>query len=87
MKWYNARRPRLGQEFQPEVKAAIARIEQHPTGWQAIDGEIRGCQTNRFPYGVIYQVRSLDILILAVETGCNVLFGLASPVLSKTMKV
>ncbi len=66
VRWYNAQRRDLGEELRTEVRAAIQRIKKHPLGWQVIDGDIRRCQTHRFPYGVIYQVRDREVLIIAV---------------------
>lgn len=67
VRYYNTQRPGLGAEFKSEVRAAIQRIKRLPRAWQAIDGEdLRRCQTNRFPYGVIYQIRDKEILIIAV---------------------
>ncbi len=44
----------LGAEFAYEVQKTILRILQYPTAWQTLDGNIRRCLTNRFPFGIIY---------------------------------
>ena len=66
MEYYEAQKPGLGLELFEEVWAAIERIEQYPEAWQPVSPRTRRCQTNRFPYGVIYQIRENEILIVAV---------------------
>jgi len=54
VEYYEAQEPGLGFELFEEVWAAIERIEQYPEAWQPVSPRTRRCQTNRFPYGVIY---------------------------------
>jgi hypothetical protein len=56
----------LGEEFAKEVKAAIVRIIEYPKAWSGFSKKTRRCLTNRFPYGVIYQIIEHEILIVAV---------------------
>ena len=65
-KYYEDRVPGLGFDFLQEVRAAIRRNLMHPAAWFALDEEIRRCRTHRFPYGLFYQVRSDEILIVSV---------------------
>jgi hypothetical protein len=64
--YYNLQRPGLGATFREEVKAAIRRIVQQPLAWHLMGGNIRRCQTNRFPYGIIYESFPEEIVIIAV---------------------
>ena len=64
--YYEALMPNLGWEFAEEVYNTIQRILQFPNAWQTMDGDIRRCLTNRFPYGVIYYVNNDAVVILAV---------------------
>lgn len=47
----------LGAEFAYEVQKTILRILQYPTAWQTLDGNIRRCLTNRFPFGNLFSKR------------------------------
>ncbi|MGZ4968603.1 MAG: type II toxin-antitoxin system RelE/ParE family toxin [Methylobacter sp.] len=57
----------MGHEFLAEIKAAVARITDFPEAWQPLSKRTRRCLTRRFPYGVIYQIRNEEILIIAVS--------------------
>ena len=63
---YEQRQSMLGLEFAEEVYAAIARIIQYPDAWTLLSKNSRRCLVNRFPYGVIYQVKFSAIRIIAV---------------------
>ncbi len=56
----------LGDEFVAEVEAAIRRILDYPHAWSEYHHGTRRCLTRRFPYGVVYQVRTGLILVVAV---------------------
>ncbi len=64
--FYNKRRDGLGYEFADEVERAIERILEHPRAWHPLSPRARRCRTRRFPYGVIYQIRENEILIVAI---------------------
>jgi hypothetical protein len=64
--FYENEREGLGFEFAIEVWRAVARIEELPLAWPALTKRIRRCQTNRFPYGVVYHVARDRILIIAI---------------------
>jgi len=65
--YYNLQSEGLGYEFAAEVKRSIARIWQYPEAWAPLSRRTRRCRTNRFPYGLIYQIRDEIILIVAVQ--------------------
>ncbi|HAO80753.1 MAG TPA: plasmid stabilization protein [Verrucomicrobia subdivision 3 bacterium] len=66
MEFYQSAREGLGAEFLAEVQAAINLIESFPLAWSPLSSRTRRCRTHRFPYGLFYQVRSDEILIVSV---------------------
>lgn len=64
--YYNRQSEGLGYEFAAEVKRTIGRILQYPDAWPKLSARTRRCRTNRFPYGIVYQVQEDRILIVAV---------------------
>jgi plasmid stabilization system protein ParE len=66
--FYNIQRQGLGQEFAKEVEDTIERMKQNPEAWATVypSKRARRCLTNRFPYGVIYQIRQDTLLIVAI---------------------
>jgi hypothetical protein len=56
----------LGRDFLLEVTAAVERISEFPAAWQKIEKELRRCQLDRFPYGLVYAEQAGEILIVAV---------------------
>jgi plasmid stabilization system protein ParE len=66
VEYYNQQSEGLGFEFAAEVRRTIARIVQFPDAWSVLSVRTRRCRTNRFPYGIVYQVRDDAILVVAV---------------------
>lgn len=66
IEYYNYEVPGLGDAFLTEVLKTLDRIGQFPEAWPPCSTRTRRCLTRRFPYGVIYQVRQQEILIVAV---------------------
>jgi hypothetical protein len=64
--YYNAQQPGLGLDFLTEVERTVERIQQFPNAWPTVSQRSRRCRLNRFPYGLVYQVKSERIVILAV---------------------
>ncbi|MCL4693854.1 MAG: type II toxin-antitoxin system RelE/ParE family toxin [Candidatus Hydrogenedentes bacterium] len=64
--YYNREAPGLGDAFLKEVLNAISRIGDFPDAWQRLSARARRCQTRRFPYGIIYQVRDDEIMVIAI---------------------
>ena len=55
-----------GLDFAEEVAAAITRILQHPNAWMPLSKNSRRCIISRFPYGIIYQVKTRTLRIIAI---------------------
>ena len=66
IEFYEAAEPGLGAKFLNEVAAALARIEAHPLAWTPLSPRTRRCRTHRFPYGLFYEIRANEIVVLSV---------------------
>jgi hypothetical protein len=64
--YYEERQRGLGLEFAEEVYAVIARIIEYPDAWSPLSRNTRRCLMNRFPYGIIYQMKSDVLRVIAV---------------------
>ena len=53
-------------EFAAEVTNTRERISTFPEVWTQISYRTRRCITNKFPFGVIYQIRDKSILVVAI---------------------
>jgi plasmid stabilization system protein ParE len=56
----------LGSLFIDELEKALERISQIPQSSQILRGNIRKKVLHKFPYSVIYSIRSSKIRVLAV---------------------
>ena len=56
----------LGYDFAVEVHSTIENILSFPEAWPILEGDIRRCQTRRFPYGIIYVITEDILFVLAV---------------------
>jgi mRNA-degrading endonuclease RelE of RelBE toxin-antitoxin system len=65
--YYNSEAPGLAEDFLIEILNALGRIEKYPEAWHPLSKRTRRCRTRRFPYGIIYQIRSDEILVIAIE--------------------
>ncbi|SRR5258705_9072423 len=65
--YYDEQRFGLGLEFEEEVEQALERIVHYPEAWSPLSSRVRRCVLNRFPYSVIYEIRSEIIIIVAIQ--------------------
>jgi hypothetical protein len=64
--YYDAAKDSLGDEFLDEFVHATDRIRSWPEAWPKVSKRSRRCRFSRFPYGVIYEIRNEEILVIAV---------------------
>jgi hypothetical protein len=64
--YYNYEVPGLGEVFLTDVLNSPDRIGKFPEAWQTCSKRTRRCQTRRFPYGIMYQIRKDEILVVAI---------------------
>ena len=67
MDFYESEHQGLGAEFLAEVEATTDLIQSFPLAWTSLSPRTRRCRIRRFPYGLFYQVRrDEEILIVSV---------------------
>jgi plasmid stabilization system protein ParE len=64
--YYEQQEKGLGLKFLDEIDAALDRVRRFPYAWHPVSARSRRGRTHRFPFGLLYQVRSDEILITAV---------------------
>lgn len=67
--FYDQRTTGLGSDFLDEVLRAFERIELAPEAWPRLEGPVRRCLVERFPYGVYYRINPDTIFVLTVMHG------------------
>jgi plasmid stabilization system protein ParE len=65
-KYYEKIHTGLGHRFVYELEKSITRMVLNPRAWQTSSVFTHRCLINRFPYSIIYQIRTDVILIIAV---------------------
>jgi plasmid stabilization system protein ParE len=63
--YYNERQASLGDELSARVDEAIGKILRNPSRAPRLSVNTRRFRIERFPYGILYQVRPGEILIVA----------------------
>jgi len=64
--YYHHEKDGLGHLFWLDVKHTLGRIAAFPNAWHPLSAHTRRCRLRRFPFGLIYQVRNDELLIVAV---------------------
>jgi toxin ParE1/3/4 len=64
--WYAERSDSAGKALADAVDGAFADIAAAPTRWPILDDIFRGRIVDRFPYLIVYRLRSESIVIVAV---------------------
>ena len=66
IQYYEQRENGLGTAFLNEIEATLKRVLLNPAAWHQLSPRTRRCRTHRFPFGLIYQIRTDEILITSV---------------------
>ncbi|MGH8280813.1 MAG: type II toxin-antitoxin system RelE/ParE family toxin [Gammaproteobacteria bacterium] len=64
--YYEEQLAGLGEIFEQEVSAALSRIQRYPHAWHPLSHRARVFRLKQFPFGVIYEARENEILIVAI---------------------
>ncbi len=64
--YYNALRPELGQAFLDEAERAVTQILAYPEAALLVNRTVRKKLIRRFPYSIMYSLRTEGIRILAI---------------------
>ena len=70
-RWYEERRALVADEFLEELARVLRRIEDSPEQFPREETnrssyDVRRCRLSRFPFRVIYQLRQVEVVVLAV---------------------
>lgn len=64
--FYYLERPGLGTDFLDAVEGTMQQVIEHPESSPVVRGHVRKCTVARFPYSVVYSVRSGGVFVSAV---------------------
>lgn len=64
--WYEEQASGIGGLFFQEVQYAVARIYETPEAWPTYSYGTRRFLLHRFPYAVIYRVKSATVQVFAI---------------------
>ena len=64
--YYEARREGLGRRFAEAFDVALARVLDRPLAWGLLEPPYRPHRLKRFPYGILYEPREEEVVIVAV---------------------
>jgi toxin ParE1/3/4 len=65
-RWYEERRPGLGESFVDAVDAVLAVVLDHPNLHPRVSERVRRASVGRFPYGIFYTVNGDTVRVIAV---------------------
>lgn len=66
IRWYDKRDPELGNDFLRCVFRCISSIERNPGIYPFVHRQMRRALVSRFPFQILYEVESEDMIIYAV---------------------
>jgi len=66
--YYEDKEGGLGLRLLSEINNSVGRILAYPEAWFRLSANTYRCRTRVFSYGIIYQIRSGEILIVALAS-------------------
>lgn len=63
---YERQRPGRGERFSNAVEQICKLIDGQPELFAKIDGRRRIAPVDRFPYGVVYEITSFGVVVIAI---------------------
>jgi plasmid stabilization system protein ParE len=69
LSWYRERSPIAASNFEDAVENGVARVEKAPQRWPIYFDNFRKYSLRQFPFSIIYQEFSSEIVVLAVAHG------------------
>jgi len=68
-RWYRERNAAAAEAFLAELERALIRIVEAPERWPVVAAERRRFVLRRFPFSIVYRVKSGHVEVLAVAHG------------------
>jgi hypothetical protein len=64
--YYDEQQANLGRRFLTSVRDAINRIQINPLLFPVIEFNVRRCRTKTFPFDILFQIYSDELVIVAI---------------------
>ncbi len=64
--WYESQNEGLGKHFLASVQDSIQRIQITPQLFPLVEGDVRRCLTNTFPFSVLFRIQIDSCIIVAI---------------------
>jgi plasmid stabilization system protein ParE len=64
--WYEEQSIGLGYDFLDEFEQSVRLLAVFPELFEQMEEGVRRCLINRFPYGIIYGIDGVSIVIVAI---------------------
>jgi plasmid stabilization system protein ParE len=67
--WYHSRGITVASDFEREIERGVRLIAETPLRWPKFDNSRRRFIVRKFPYSIVYEIISDEVVILAVAHG------------------
>ena len=69
--YYEYQQQNLGSRFIFEAQNTIERIKHYPKAWHSFSHNTRRCLVKNFPYGIIYQEKANNLILIIAVTNLH----------------